>query len=161
MEETVSERIKSFTPAHRDDEDRQAYISASRHASSVINKVKAEAWQATCSSLSLQSNPKPVYSLSFVLSLALLVFNFSNCSSTTKLASIFADYLRSHFSVSFPKVSCCRARGYPSELRRATCPEESHSSSIPHYPPLNFLQLPQTSLYPLPLAQTNKQRAIL
>ena len=45
------------------DEDRQAYISASRRASSVIAKAKAEAWQTTCSSLSPKSNPKSVYSL--------------------------------------------------------------------------------------------------
>ena len=39
VEEAVSERRK----AHRSDEDRQAYISASRRASSVIAKAKAEA----------------------------------------------------------------------------------------------------------------------
>ena len=47
MEEAVSERRKAFATAHRSDEDRQAYISASRRASSVIAKAKAEAWQAT------------------------------------------------------------------------------------------------------------------
>ena len=63
VEKAVSERRKAFAAAHRSDEDRQAYISASRSASSVIAKAKAEAWQATCSSLSPQSNPKSVYSL--------------------------------------------------------------------------------------------------
>ena len=52
VEEAVSERRRAFAAAHRSDEDRQAYISASRRASSVIAKVKAEAWQTTCSSLS-------------------------------------------------------------------------------------------------------------
>ena len=43
VEEAVSERRKAFPVAHRSDEDRQAYISASRPASSVIAKAKAEA----------------------------------------------------------------------------------------------------------------------
>ena len=61
VEEAVSERRKAFAAAHRSDEDRQAYITASRRASSVIAKV--EAWQTTCSSLSPRSNPKSVHSL--------------------------------------------------------------------------------------------------
>ena len=48
MEEAVSERCKAFAAAHRSDEDRQAYISACRCASSVIAKAKAEAWRTTC-----------------------------------------------------------------------------------------------------------------
>ena len=63
VEGAVSEKRKAFAAAHRSDEDRQAYISASRNASSVIAKAKAEAWQTTCSSLSPKSNPKSVYSL--------------------------------------------------------------------------------------------------
>ena len=55
MEEMVSEKRKTFAAAHRSDEDRQAYISASRRASSVIAKAKAEACQTTCSSLSPRS----------------------------------------------------------------------------------------------------------
>ena len=61
VEEAVSERRKAFAAAHRSDEDRQAYISASQHALSVI--AKAEAWRTTCSSLSPKSNPKSVHSL--------------------------------------------------------------------------------------------------
>ena len=53
------ERRKTFAAAHKSDEDRQAYISASRQTSSVIAKNKAKAWQATCSFPS----PKPVHSL--------------------------------------------------------------------------------------------------
>ena len=63
VESAVSEKRKVFAAAHRSDEDRQAYISASRRASSVIAKAKAEAWQTTCSSLSPRSNPKPAHSL--------------------------------------------------------------------------------------------------
>ena len=63
VEEAVSERCKAFAAVHRSDEDRQAYIFASRRASSVIAKAKAEAWQTTCSSLSPRSKPKSVHSL--------------------------------------------------------------------------------------------------
>ena len=97
----VSERRKAFAAAHRSDEDRQAYISASRRASSVIAKAKAEARQTSCSSLLLKSNPKSVHSLlrsvadSFSSSP-----NFPNCSSPRKSASVYAAYLRSHLSVS-------------------------------------------------------------
>ena len=131
MEEAVSERRKAFAAAHRNDEDRQAYISASRRASSVIAKAKAEAWQTTCSSLSPKSNPKSVHSLLRSIagspSSSSSSPNFPNCSSPRESALVYAAYLRSHFSVSQPKALRSRARGYPSELRRATCPEEYHS----------------------------------
>ena len=54
--------------------------------------------------------------------------NFPYCSSPRESASVYAAYLRSHFSVSQPKALRGRARGYLSELRRATCPVESHLS---------------------------------
>ena len=63
MKSAVSEKRKAFAAAHRSDEDCQAYISASRRASLVIAKAKAEAWQTTCSSLSPRSNPKFLHSL--------------------------------------------------------------------------------------------------
>ena len=63
MEGAVSEKRKAFAAAHRNDEDRQAYISASRRASSVIAKAKAETWQTTRSSLSPKSNSKSMHSL--------------------------------------------------------------------------------------------------
>ena len=120
VEEAVGERRKAFATAHRSDEDRQAYISASRRGSSVI--AKAEAWQTTCTSLSPKSNPKSVHSL--LRSIA----GSPNCSFPRESASVYAAYLRSHFSVSQPKALRSRARGYLTELRRATCPEESQSS---------------------------------
>ena len=116
VEEAVSERRKAFAAAHRCDEDRQACIFASRHASSVIAKAKAEAWQTTCSSLSPKSNPKSVHS--FLCSIAGSSSssssspNFPNCSSSRESASVYAAYLRSHFSVSQPKALRSRARGY-------------------------------------------------
>ena len=143
MEEAVSERPKAFVAAQRNDEDRQAYISASRRASSVIAKAKTEAWQTTCSFLSAKSNPKFVYSLlrSVAGSLSLSFFfpNFSNCSTPRESASLYAAYLRSHFSASHPKALCSIARGYLFELRRATCPEESHWSFFFPFSPAAFL----------------------
>ena len=96
--------------------------------------------------LALLSRPSLTLNLCnlfFALSLALLPPpNFPNCSSPTESASIFAAYLRSHFSVSQPRVLRSRARSYLSELRRATCPEESHSSFCSlaefHAPDCNF-----------------------
>ena len=81
-------------------------------------------------SLSPKSNLKTVHSLlhSIAGSLFSSSPNFPTCSSPRESASVYAAYLRSHFSVSQPKALCSRARGYLSELRRATCPEESHSS---------------------------------
>ena len=143
MKEAVSERRKAFAPAHRSDEDYQAYISASRRASSVIAKAKTEAWQTTCFSLSPRSNPKSVHSLLRSVagfpSWSSSSPNFPNCSSPRESASVYAAYLRSHFSVSQPKALHSRARGYLSELRRATCPEESHSSFCSLFSAAEFL----------------------
>ena len=98
----------------------KAYISDSRRASSVIAKAKAEAWQTTCSSLSPKTNPKPVYSLlcsvAYSSSSSSSSPNFPNCFSPRESASIYAAYLRPHFSVSQPKSLRSRARGYLSEL---------------------------------------------
>ena len=149
VEEAVSERRKIFAAAHRSDENRRAYISASRHASSVIAKAKAESWQAICSSLSPESNPISVYS-----TLCSVVGSSSSfTSSPRESASVFAAYLRSHFSVSQPKALRSRARSYLSDLRRAMCPEDCHSFFCSFLFPLNFLRLPQTCCPPLPLAQ--------
>ena len=140
VEEAVGERRKAFATAHRSDEDRQAYISASRRPSSVIAKAKAEAWQTTCSSSSSKSNPKSVHSLlRSIAGSPSSSPNFSNCSSPRESASVYAAYLRSHFFVSQPKALHSRARGYLSELRRATCTEESHSFFCSPFSPAEFL----------------------
>ena len=137
MEQAVSERRKAFAAAHRSDEDRQAYISAFRRTSSVI--AKAEAWQTTCSSLSPRSNPKSVHSLlRSIAGSPSSSSSFPNCSPRES-ASVYAAYLRSHFSVSQPKAMRSRARGYLTELRRATCPVESHSSFCSPFSPAEFL----------------------
>ena len=148
VEQAVSERRKAFATAHIGDEDRQAYISASRRASSVIANAKAEAWQTICSSFS----PKSVHSLlrsiagspssSFSSSR-----NFPNCSSPRESASVDADYLRSHFSISQPKaISLSSAE--PRALRSLTRPFALLSLS------LIILRLPPTSPRQPPLAQT-------
>ena len=134
VESAVGERRKAFAAAYKSDEDRQAYIYASRHASSVIAKAKAEAWQTTCSSLSPKSNPKFVHSLLRSIagspSSSSSSSNLPNCSSPRESALVYAAYLRSHFSVSQTKALRSRARSYLSELRRSTCPLESHSSFL-------------------------------
>ena len=140
VEQAVSERRKAFATAHRSDKDRQAYISASRRASSVIAKAKAEAWQTTCSFLSPKFNPKSVHSL--LCSIAGSPSsspNFPNCSSPRESATAYAAYLRSHFSVSQPKALRSRVRGYLTELRQATCPVESHSSFCSPFSLAEFL----------------------
>ena len=138
VEQAVSERRKAFAAAHRSDEDRQAYISASRRASSVI--AKAEAWQTTCSSLSPRSNPKSVHSLLHsIAGSSSSSPNFANCSSPRESASVYAAYLRCHFFISQPKALRSRAGGYLSELRRATYPVESHSSFCSPFSPAEFL----------------------
>ena len=138
MEKAVSERRKAFAAAHRSDGDCQAYISDSRRPSSVIAKAKAEAWQTTCSSLS----PKSVHSLLRSVagsSSSTFSLNFPNCFFPRESASVFTDYLRSHFSNSQPKALRRSAKGYLSELCRATCPEESHLSFCSTFYPAEFL----------------------
>ena len=140
MESAVNGRRKAFAAAHRSDEDRKTYISASRRDSSVIAKTKAEAWQTTCSSLSPKSNPKSVHSLlRSIAGSSSSSPNFPNCTSPSESASVHAAYLRSHFFVSQPKTLRGRARGYLSKLRQATCSEESYSSFCFPFSPAELL----------------------
>ena len=154
VKEAVSERLQAFAATHGSDEDRQAYISSSRRASSVIAKVKAEAWQTTCSSLSPRSNPKSVHSLLRSIAGSLSLSSSSPNCSPRESASVYAAYLRSYFSVSQPKTMRSRARGYslssaePRALQSLTRPFALLSL------PRNFFRLPPTSPRPLPVAQT-------
>ena len=95
------------------------------------------AWQTTCSSLSPKSNPKSIYF--FLTGSSSSSLDFLKCSSPRESASVYTAYLRSHFSVSQPKALGSRARSYHSELRRATCPEESHSCFCFSFSPTEFL----------------------
>ena len=158
VEEVVSERRKAFAAAHRSDEDRQAYISASRRAPSVIAKAKAEAWQTTCSSRSPRSNPKSVHSLLRSIagssSSSSSSPNFPNCSSPRESATVYAAYLRSHFP--FFSQRPCVAEPEATSLSSAE-PRARRSLTRPSALlslPLNFMRLPPTSPRPLPLAQT-------
>ena len=86
---------------------------------------------------------RKLYTLFPALSLAFLprlppLLTFPNSSSTRKLASVYAAYMGYHFSVFQPKVLRSRARGYLSELRRAKCLQEYHSS---FYSPLSSTEL--------------------
>ena len=150
VEEAVSERRKAFAAAHRSDEDRQAYISTSRRASSVIAKAKTEAWQTTCSFHSPKSNPKSVHSLLRSIagspSSSSSSPNFLNCFSRES-ASVYAAYLRSHFSVSQPEATSLRS-AEPCALWSLTRP----FALLSHL--LNFLRLPPISPRPPPLVQT-------
>ena len=119
------------------------YISTCRRASSVIAKAKVEAWQTTLASLLPKSNPKFVYSLLRSVtgssSSSSSSPNFPSCSSPRELASAFTNYPKSNFSVLQPKALSSRARGYLSELRRATCLEESHSFFCSPFSPAEYL----------------------
>ena len=156
MEEEVKERRKTFAAAHRSDKDRQACTSASGHSSSVSAKAKAEAWQATCSSLSL--SPKSVF---FFLRFA-AGFSSSSSSSPNFLNYFFPGRWHqsvpttSDFTFLFLSQRPCRVEpeafcGSFSEL----CVLRSiiRLSALP-FLPLNFSQLPKTFTCPLPLAQT-------
>ena len=71
VEEAVSERRKAFAAAHRSDEDRQAYISASRRASSVIAKAKTRHGRRLAF-LFHPNQTQKLFTLFFALWLALL-----------------------------------------------------------------------------------------
>ena len=136
-----------FAAAHKSDEDCQAYISASRHNSSVIAKAKAEVWQATSPSLSPRSNPKSEYSLLRFIAGSPSPSsspNFPKCFSPTESTSLYANFLRSHFFPQ-PYTMHSRVRGYLFELRRVTCPEESYSSFCsPFFPGLRIPSICKT-----------------
>ena len=138
VEEAVSERCKAFAAAHRSDENRQAYISASRHASSVI--AKATEAERRGRRLALFSYLNSALNLCIpycvgVSGSSLSSFNFPNCPSPRQSALVFADFLRSHFSVFQPKALRSKVIGYLSGLRRATCAEESHLSFCSSFSP--------------------------
>ena len=150
VEDAVSESCKVFAADHRSDEHRQACISASRRALSVIAKARAEAWRATYSSLSPKSYLKTVYSflhsVSGSSSSSCSFPNFPNCSPRES-ASVLANYLRSRFSVSHPKAFRSKTRDYLSELRRATCPEEFYMSFCIPFSVAEFLSVASNLSY--------------
>ena len=154
MEDAVSETARAFAAAHRSDEDCQAYISASRSASSVIAKAKAEAWQETCSFLSFLNQSI----LSFVLSLALLPHHLPPLL-TFPTVLLPRSRHRTTRSIGYLTFLSLAQRPCIAESE-ANCPSSngSHTSSnlislcaLSSLPP-NFSRLPQISHRPLPLA---------
>ena len=73
--------------------------------------------------------------------------NFPYCFSSRESTSVFADYLRSHFSLSQPEAT------FPSSAKPRVLKCLTRPFALPSTP-LNFLELPLTSPRPLSLAQT-------
>ena len=88
---------------------------------------------------SLSLSPKSVYSLLSSVagssSSSSSSPNFPNCSSPRESASVFANFLKYHFSVSQPKTLRSRVREYRSELGAL----KSHSSFCYPFSPAEFL----------------------
>ena len=99
-------------------------------------KAKAEAWQSSCSSLSPKSDPRRVYALLKSIAgsspSASSEPNFPDCDSPKETASVYASFLRSHFSASRPKDLRSRENEYLNLLRRTkdSCNEEHHISGL-------------------------------
>ena len=79
--------------------------------------------------------------------------NFPNCSSPRESASVYAAYLRSHFSVSQPKTLRSRARGYLTSAEPRALWSLTHPFALLSHS-RNILRLPPIFPRPLPLAQT-------
>ena len=78
--------------------------------------------------------------------------NFPNCFYPRVLALVYANYLRSHVSVSQSKIFRSRARDHLSELRRATCSKEYYSFFYTAFS-LHLLRQLQTAPRSLPPVQ--------
>ena len=121
-------------------------------------KSKAEAWQATCSSLSRKSNPKSVYSL---LRSVAGFFPHLPPILTAPTVPLPGSQLRSSpitRDPTFPFLSqkLCVAEleaTFPSSTKPSAKRSLTRPSAHPS-PPLNFFQLPPTSPLPLELTQT-------
>ena len=145
MEDAISERRKAFTPARRSDEDRQL----TSPLPDLLRLLSPRPRLRHGRRLALLFRPNltlNLYTLFFALLLAPLPHFLPLLTSPTvppnsprESASVFADYLTSHFSVSQSKALRSRARGYLFELRRATCPEESHPSFCSAFSPADLL----------------------
>ena len=158
VEEAVSERRKAFAVAHRSNEDRQAYITASRRASSVILRPRLRHGRRLTLLLHLGLTLN-LYTLSFALSLALLLPHLPLLTFLTVLLP--GNRLRSK------PLTCDLTFPF---LNQRPCVAEPEATSLGSADPralwnltrpfallslqLNFLRLPPTSPPPLPLAQT-------
>ena len=158
VEKVVSERRKAFAAAYKSDEDRQAYISASRRASSVIAKAKAEHGRrlALLSHLGLTLN---LYTLFFALSLALLprLPPLLTFLTVLLLGNRFRFMpLTGDLTFLFLSQRPCAAEPEAISLSSAE-PRALWSLTLPFALVSlrqNFLRLPPILPHPLPLAQT-------
>ena len=69
----------------------------------------------------------------------LLPINFPNSSSLTESTSVYARYLKPHFSLSQPKALLSKAFGYLSKFCRASCPEVSQFSFCSSFTSIGYL----------------------
>ena len=144
MEEAVRERLKVFVFAHRSDEKRQAYLPIFGMPHLSLPKP----WLRHVRRLALLSpkcGPKSVYSCLCSIAGSTSSFsspNFSNSFFPGETGLVFADFLRSHFSVSQQKALLSRARGYFSELCQALFFKDCPFSFMPHPGDYFFLALP-------------------
>ena len=115
VESAVSERRKAFAAAHRSDEDRQVYISASRRASQSSPRLRHGRRLALFFHLNLNT---PLRSIAGSSSSST---NFPNCSSPRESASVYAANPRPHFSVSQPEATSLSS-AEPRSLRSLTRP---------------------------------------
>ena len=132
LDELVRERRKAYRKAHQSEEHRQAYLTASRSASSAIAKAKADAWQRTASNLQPHAQPRKVFSLLRSVSGApkssTSTPTFPGCRSDKDLATRYSTYLKSHFSRTPPKSRRHDTRSHLRELRTSSCSPSDHGS---------------------------------
>ena len=127
-ESAVRERRRARSVAHRSESHRLRYIDASCRASSVISRAKSATWQATCSNLSLRSDPRAVFRLLNAISGKKNTSqdsSFPDCTCPLDTANHFAFYLGSRLSQATPRSSRRAERQFMNELRKASCEDAS------------------------------------
>ena len=149
MEEVISERRKAFAAAHRSDEDRQAYISASRRArqSSPRPRLKHGRRLALLFHLNVTLNLYTLLPRLPPLLTSPTVLPGNRLRSMPLTCDLTFPFLSQRPCVAEP-VATSLSSAEPRALWSLTRPLALLSL------PLNFLRLPPTSLHPLPLAKT-------
>jgi len=129
----VRDRRRARSEAHRSETYHLAYVEASRKASSVISRAKAETWQATCNTLSPRSNFCAVFNL-LNTDAGKKGFSrdpeFPDSQSPKDTANIYAFYLRSHFSQQTPRLSRGTKRSFINDLRSDQCSDSTLYSTF-------------------------------
>ena len=102
---------------------RLRYVDTSRRASSVISRAKFATWQATCSNLSLRSDPRSVFRLLNAISGKKNTSqdpSFPGCTSPLNTANHYTTYLRSHLSQATLRTLRRAERQFMNELWKAS-----------------------------------------